>query len=828
MAGEIKIQELIDVEGAVSSLEKMNTVLRDMVDLFDVKLRKSVQVLNQASPSNSSTLKEANKAMIESEKLLREQIKTEQLKQKVEKESAKIREKELKTAQDKNNIYKQESARLNDLRNAYKNLAAAGKENGIVARGLIQDITKLDAKLKGIDASVGQFQRNVGNYAGAMEGFSHKISDFGKEIALTLTAAFGATSIIDFGKESVEAFLDAEKNANKLSFAVKNIANGSDGAVDMLLKQSAELQEKSIFSDDDIQVAQTALVQYGLTTDAVEKLIPKVIDLATAQGTDLGSATDTVIKALSGQTKGLKEVGLNFDDTGSKTENYNVLLEKLDKFQGAANASLETNAGKLARVKNAWDDVKETVGEWLVNYANQALDSFDILTGKVTNAGNAIKAFSSTFDKMAENFVRGDASQRSVIVANLQNLNKEIKELTAAGDIEKANEKYEIYVELLKRIRKLQLEGKDTKENGNGIVTGNDATKEIDEKIKKGESDLDRIKKEMKFEKEVQDAWRKQDEEMRAKQNKFAEDKFKEEEEERKKKELAFEMENKRRERELKEQEDAAKLRKEQRDKEFEEIRQMTEKTLDLVEREVKRENELKMKAFDEQINARQSAIDVQAKRAAEGLDNTLLFEKEQLENAQLERENLQKKQMRQEKEIAFLKLIAGYAKDDPKGALRKAFIDMALETTIAAAFIEGTENVGQDPQFKGNKYKGGKDGYVARFDGDERIINPEQNRMIGDMSNEQLAKLAHDHRMGKLLPELNMPMLSFADSVNDSIKLHKIVSPLIDEIRDLKSELKRKPVSQLGVDEVGNFVVTNIEDGMKKVVKHIKSKPRI
>jgi hypothetical protein len=39
---------------------------------------------------------------------------------------------------------------------------------------------------------------------------------------------------------------------------------------------------------------------------------------------DLASATDVAVKAINGQTKGLKSVGLEFEDTGSRTENYNI------------------------------------------------------------------------------------------------------------------------------------------------------------------------------------------------------------------------------------------------------------------------------------------------------------------------------------------------------------------------------------------------------------------------------------------------------------------------------------------------------------------------
>lgn len=821
MGNEIKIQELIDVENAITALERMNNSLRDMVDLLDVKLRKSSKGLNEVGASSAQGLKEVNTELITSEKLLQERLKTEKLSLSIEKEKEKIRNKELKDAQNKNNAYKQESARLNELRNAYKNLAVAGRENGVVARGILTEISKLDSKLKSIDASVGQFQRNVGNYSSAMDGFKNKIVGFGKDIALSLGAAFGAGGLIEFGKDSVGAFLEAEENANKLAFAVKNIANGNDGAVDILLNQSAELQKKSIFSDDDIQKAQTALVQLGLTTNEVEKLIPKIIDLASAQGTDLASSTDTIIKALNGQTKGLKEVGLGFENTKTITGNYNVILQKLDKFQGAANASMDTHAGKLARVKNAWDDVKETVGEWLVNYADDVLHTWDVLTGKVDAADSAIRHFSGTFDRLAQSFVAGGAGRQNAI-AVLQNLNREIKELTASGDIEKANEKYKVYINLLERIKKLQNKDEGgvqlgrTKEEDK---TEKDASEKVmKEKISNEETWLDyhirSVKAQFKAEQELRELKEKNEQE-RKKELEDIEKGMRLVETD--PNVLTNDPEFKRYQKE-----------KELREQRLKELEEYAVKSLDLIEKELQKENEMRRKALDEQINERESAINIQAQRAANGLDNTLEFERKKLAEQQLEKEALAKKEKRQEKEIAFLKLLAGYAKDDPNTALRKAFVDMALSTAISAAFWEGTENVGES---LGKPHLPGRDGYVVRVDGSERVMTGEQNRLVGDMSNEDLARLAYDYRSGKLLPDtmLNVPSRhSLANNISESVRVHQMVSPLINEIRDLKAELKRKPVTSIGADELGNMVVTTVSDGMKKVVKHIKSKPSL
>lgn len=69
------------------------------------------------------------------------------------------------------NSYFELSDKLNNLRAAYKNLAAAGKENTREAQALLLEITELDKRLKQIDESVGQFQRQVGSYTLSIKRF---------------------------------------------------------------------------------------------------------------------------------------------------------------------------------------------------------------------------------------------------------------------------------------------------------------------------------------------------------------------------------------------------------------------------------------------------------------------------------------------------------------------------------------------------------------------------------------------------------------------------------------------------------------------------------
>jgi len=57
-----------------------------------------------------------------------------------------------------------DSKTLNDMRKQYKDLALSQKESTKEGKELLANITKLDTKLKAVDATVGQHQRNVGNY----------------------------------------------------------------------------------------------------------------------------------------------------------------------------------------------------------------------------------------------------------------------------------------------------------------------------------------------------------------------------------------------------------------------------------------------------------------------------------------------------------------------------------------------------------------------------------------------------------------------------------------------------------------------------------------
>ena len=236
-----------------------------------------------------------------------------------------------------------------------------------------ENVKKVSTETKNSMTSLGKLGENIGQ----------QLKDVGKG----LLAAFAVTEIISFGKESIKAFQEAELNAKLLRSAVMDIGNEGEASFQKLIDQSARLQDISIFSDDDIQKAQTQLIQYGLLSDQVEALTPKILDLAAAKGIPLANATDLVVQGLNGMERGLKANGIRVDLTGNSIDNYNKLLVALEKVEGQSQAVLETSAGKWANLKNKVDDAGESIGNVLVRSIENVGTVFEFIFGrKMTEA----------------------------------------------------------------------------------------------------------------------------------------------------------------------------------------------------------------------------------------------------------------------------------------------------------------------------------------------------------------------------------------------------------------------------------------------------------
>lgn len=329
------------------------------------------------------------------------------------------------------------------------------------------------------------FEKTASSHKKAMQETSGAVDRLGEqfnELGRRIVAAFAVDEIVDFGKEAIDAFVESEATANKLTFAITQIGGESKVMVDKLIEQSERIQKDSIFSKDAVQQAQTALATFGLTGEQIEKLLPQITDLASASGTDLATATDRVIQGLNGQTRGLKEVGIAFKDTGSKTENLAILTEKLTKFQGASATAMETTDGKLKRLKNTYQEFKDWIGGFLIEAGSGLLDFLDVLTGKTTILDQALSKLNKHDQDQADEIVQ---NQIKIIEAN----NKTIEARRYAADVAVINAK-----KVVDQINAEAAAQKNlTKEQQMGIIVRTNAANDIVIKLAEYRKSLDKV-----------------------------------------------------------------------------------------------------------------------------------------------------------------------------------------------------------------------------------------------------------------------------------------------------------------------------------------------
>lgn len=267
-----------------------------------------------------------------------------------EKEQAKQSEKTAKTDQEVSKLrlanIKKEEAELKQLQAAKKKAFTVSEISDYNTK--IAESQKRIAVLKNETSSFGLSAKNI--FAGVAGG---------------LAAAFSTEAIINFTQASVEAFLEAEKNAQRLKFAITTIGGESEVQFERLIKQSEELQKITVFSDDSIQQAQAALAAFGLTADEIENLIPKLADFATITSQDIPSAAQQIGAALEGNGREFKKYGIEVSATASRTENLSAVMEGLVQFEGAAAEATKTLTGQLEKQKNEVGDLEEKIGEGL-------------------------------------------------------------------------------------------------------------------------------------------------------------------------------------------------------------------------------------------------------------------------------------------------------------------------------------------------------------------------------------------------------------------------------------------------------------------------------
>jgi hypothetical protein len=221
-------------------------------------------------------------------------------------------------------------------------------------------------------------------------------------------AAFASAGVaaVAFAVQAVAAAENHQKVLTTLGIALENNSKLLGLNTTMLEEQAKALSEVSGFTQDAILSSDQILARYRLTGTQLQQLTAVTVNYARFIGTDAPDAAGKLGKALLGQGRALKAVGVAFKDTGTVAGNFDEIMTKLaPKVDGAAKAYGQTLPGQIDRAKAAFESLEVNLGTRLIPQLSSQIEIIDSLaTGHLpqlaaseNNAALGVRALNAEF-----------------------------------------------------------------------------------------------------------------------------------------------------------------------------------------------------------------------------------------------------------------------------------------------------------------------------------------------------------------------------------------------------------------------------------------------
>ncbi|MDO8308146.1 MAG: hypothetical protein Q7V58_07295 [Actinomycetota bacterium] len=211
----------------------------------------------------------------------------------------------------------------------------------------------------------------------------------------------GAAAMVLFARSSIKAFIEAEKQSQRLVAAYAKFPKINDVTIESFQELNTELMNMTGADDDALAAAEGTLAMFDLTGKQIQALIPLVNDYAIASGRDVPEAAEAIGKALLGNTRALKELGIDYKATGDRGRDLAGVMAALEvKVGGVGKAFGQTAAGQAAIAEQNFANLQEEVGralvpalQGLVSILRPVVAFFTRLPDPVKQAGFAVTAF---------------------------------------------------------------------------------------------------------------------------------------------------------------------------------------------------------------------------------------------------------------------------------------------------------------------------------------------------------------------------------------------------------------------------------------------------
>ena len=228
-----------------------------------------------------------------------------------------------------------------------------------------------------------------------------KADDAFTKLGKTFIGVFSVAKVVSFGKASIKAFSEAQKEAQLLSTQLQAVNLGF--ASPFLNEFIDKLALATGKTGGDLTNAFIALSQATGDATTAQKLLTTALDVSLGTGKDLQTVANALQRAYKGETTALAKLRIGYTTAELKGKKFDDVLADLQKrFSGAASDAVDTFAGKMARLNEAVDQAKEKLGEGLVKGLEDSKVSIEELQQKIIDTGEALGNLSADVVKFVD------------------------------------------------------------------------------------------------------------------------------------------------------------------------------------------------------------------------------------------------------------------------------------------------------------------------------------------------------------------------------------------------------------------------------------------
>jgi hypothetical protein len=218
-------------------------------------------------------------------------------------------------------------------------------------------------------AETKQLTDNLKSAEKDVQTFGDKMGDVGKKVGLAFAAAAAAAAAyaVKIGIDGVKSAIEDEAAQLRLASALKTATGATDDQIKATEDYISKTQLATGVADNDLRNAFQRLSVTTKDVNSSQKLLNLALDVSKGTGKDLATVTEALAKSYEGQDAKLAKLGIGLSAADLKAMDFTqtqIALSNL--YGGAASRNAETFQGRIDRLKQGFDEAKESIGTALL------------------------------------------------------------------------------------------------------------------------------------------------------------------------------------------------------------------------------------------------------------------------------------------------------------------------------------------------------------------------------------------------------------------------------------------------------------------------------